>query len=68
MRFCIYFLLLFCHNLFWKFVCTWKFFSAKMVMKTHWKWQYSGTCTIRHLSFPISCDIREKFMVPKYFC
>jgi hypothetical protein len=29
---------------------------------------YSGTCAIRHLSFPTSCDIRQKLMVPKYFC
>ena len=28
---------------------------------------YSGTCAIRHLSFPTPCDIRRKFMVPKYF-
>ena len=26
---------------------------------------YSGTCAIRHLSFLTSCDIRQKFMVPK---
>jgi len=30
--------------------------------------EYSGTCAIRHLSFPTSCDIRYKFKVPKYFC
>ena len=29
---------------------------------------YSGTSVIRHLSFPTSCDIQQKFMVPKYFC
>ena len=29
---------------------------------------YSGPCAIRHLSFLTSCDIRQKFMVPKYFC
>ena len=29
---------------------------------------YSATCTIQHLSFLTSCDIRQKFMVPKYFC
>ena len=29
--------------------------------------EYSGTCAIRHPSFPTSCDIRQKFMVPKYF-
>ena len=28
---------------------------------------YSGTCAIRHLSFPTSCDIRQKMLVPKYF-
>ena len=28
---------------------------------------YSGTCAMRHLSFPTSYDIRQKFMVPKYF-
>jgi len=28
---------------------------------------YSGTCAIRHLSFPTTWDIRQKFMVPKYF-
>jgi hypothetical protein len=27
---------------------------------------YSGICVIR--VFPTSCDIRQKFMVPKYFC
>ena len=27
--------------------------------------KYSGTCIIRHLSFPTSCDIRQKCMVPK---
>ena len=26
---------------------------------------YSGTCAIRHLSFPTSCAIQQKFMVPK---
>ena len=26
---------------------------------------YSGTYAIRHLSFPASCDIRQKLMVPK---
>ena len=29
---------------------------------------YSGTCSIRHLRFPTSCDIGQKFMVPKNFC
>ena len=29
---------------------------------------YSGTCAIRHLSFLTSCNIRQKFMVRKYFC
>ena len=28
---------------------------------------YSGTCAIWYLSIPISCDIRHKIMVPKYF-
>jgi hypothetical protein len=28
---------------------------------------YSGTCAIWHLHFPTLCDIRQKFMVPKYF-
>ena len=28
---------------------------------------YSGTCAIRQLSFPTSCDIRQKFLVPKIF-
>jgi hypothetical protein len=28
---------------------------------------YSGTCAIRHLSFPTSCDNRHKSMVPKVF-
>jgi hypothetical protein len=30
--------------------------------------KYSGTYTIGHLSFPTSCDIKQKFMVLKYFC
>ena len=30
-------------------------------------YMYSGTCAIRHLSFPTPCDIRQKLMVPKYF-
>ena len=30
--------------------------------------QYSATCAIQHLSFPTSCDIRKKIMVPKYIC
>ena len=25
--------------------------------------KYSATCAIRHLSFPTSCDIRQKFLV-----
>ena len=29
--------------------------------------RYSGTCAIRHMSFPTSCDIRQKFMVARYF-
>jgi hypothetical protein len=29
---------------------------------------YSGTWAIQNLSFSTSCDIRQKFMVPKYFC
>jgi hypothetical protein len=29
---------------------------------------YSGTSAIQQLGFPISCDIRQKCMVPKYFC
>jgi hypothetical protein len=28
---------------------------------------YSGTCAIRHLRFPTSCDFRQEFQVPKYF-
>ena len=28
---------------------------------------YSETSTIWHLSFPTSCDIRQKIMVPKNF-
>ena len=28
---------------------------------------YSGTCVIRHLSFPTFCDFRQEFQVPKYF-
>ena len=28
---------------------------------------YSGTCVIRHLSFPTSCDIRTKIYGPKVF-
>jgi hypothetical protein len=28
----------------------------------------SGTFAIRHLIFPTSWDIQQKFMVPKYFC
>ena len=27
---------------------------------------FSGTCAIRHLGFPTSCDIQQKLMVPKY--
>ena len=30
--------------------------------------RYSGTCAIRHPSFPTSCVIHQKFMVSKYFC
>jgi len=26
--------------------------------------KYNGTCAIGHLSFPTSCDIQQKFMVP----
>ena len=29
---------------------------------------YSGTCAIRHLNFPTSCDIPKICMVPKYVC
>ena len=34
---------------------------------TQEKDKYSGTCVIRHLSFPTSCDFRQEFHVPKYF-
>ena len=39
----------------------------KYILHQRYIW-YSGTCTIRHLSFPTSCHNRLKFMVPKYFC
>ena len=32
------------------------------------KQYYCETCAIRHLSFRTSCYIRQKVMIPMYFC
>ena len=44
----------------------WFFFRIFLFIQDSPK--YSVACANRHLSFPTSCDIQQKFMVPKYFC
>jgi hypothetical protein len=40
-------------------------FSQKLIVLLEPN-MYNRTCAIRHLSFPTSCDIRQKIMLPKY--
>ena len=44
------------------------YFISSYLMTILSKTYYSATCAIRHLSFPTSCDIRQIFMVSRYFC
>ena len=40
--------------------------STRQIIYLSWvNCKYSRTCAIQHLSFPISCDIRQNFMVRK---
>ena len=43
-------------------------FPANKLEQKNKKGIYSGPCANRHLSFLTSCDIRQKFIVPDYFC
>ena len=47
----------------------WRISIEGNVIEMHKKmeYRYSGTCAIRHLSFPTSCDFRQEFQVPKLF-